>query len=375
MNQEFLPVKPKILVAPLDWGLGHATRCIPLIRELINKDCEVLLAAEGKTEILLRTEFPQLIMLPLKGYRINYGKTAWQSIGKLLLQIPKIIKAIEDEQKWLEEIIEEYQFNAVISDNRYGLNHKSLHSIIIIHQLLIKTSLGNMADKILQGLHYQYISEFNGCWVPDAEEEMNLAGDLSHPKKKPSIPVRYIGPQSRLEFSDHYLLNKPLLVMLSGPEPQRTILENQLLDQLVNYKEPVLFIRGLPGNVDLPTVSSNIFIANHLPTAKLQEAIQSSEFIISRCGYSTIMDMMTMQKKIIMIPTPGQTEQEYLSSHLMANRLALCIPQNKFKLKNALDLAKSFNYQKFVLKKNNALENVIDDLIKLITKHEGKKEA
>jgi len=363
MNQEFLLSKPKILVAPLDWGLGHATRCIPLIRQLICKDCKVLLAAEGKTANLLRTEFPHLKMLPLKGYRINYGKTAWQSIGKILMQIPKIINAIEEEQEWLEQMSEEHQLNAVISDNRYGLNHKDSHSVIITHQLLVKTSLGKMADEMLQGLHYQYINEFNECWVPDVEDEVNLAGELSHPLKKPAIPVKYIGPQSRFEVTGRSEAHKHLLVILSGPEPQRSILENELLDQLANYTEPVLFVRGLPGTSDLPTVSSNIFITNHLPSAQLEEAIRSSEFIISRCGYSTVMDMMIMQKKTILIPTPGQAEQEYLSSHLMKKRMALCIPQTKFKLKNAIELAKEFNYQKFDFVKGKALENAIYDLI------------
>ncbi len=363
MNQAFLLSKPKILIALLDWGLGHATRCIPLIRRLICKDCEVLLAAEGRTANLLCTEFPHLPMLPLKGYNINYGKTAWQSIGKILLQIPKIVNTIEEEQEWLEQMIEEHQLNAVISDNRYGMHHNDLHSVIITHQLVVKTSLGKIADEMLQDLHYQYINEFSECWVPDAENEINLAGDLSHPVKKPTIPVTYIGPQSRFELSDDLALSKHLLVILSGPEPQRTILENELLDQLANYTEDVLFVRGLPGRTDLPTVLSNIFITNHLPAAQLEEAIRSSEFIISRCGYSTVMDLMIMQKKTILIPTPGQAEQEYLSSHLMDNRLALCIPQTKFKLKNALELAKAFNYQKIYIAKNNALENAINDLI------------
>ncbi len=307
MKPGFLLLKPHILVVPLDWGLGHATRCIPLIRQLIGKDCEVLLAAEGKTANLLRTEFPQLIMLPLKGYNINYGRTAWQSMGKILLQIPKIIDTIEEENKWLEQMIEQHQIHAVISDNRYGLYNHNIYSVIITHQLLIKTSLGKIPDELLQSLHYQYINEFNECWVPDAENEPNLAGDLSHPVKKPSIPVTYIGPQSRFEPTNNFIESKHLLVILSGPEPQRSILENDLLDQLTNYTEPVLFIRGLPGTTDLPGVSSNITITNHLPTAQLEEAIRTSEFIISRCGYSTIMDLIIMQKKAILIPTPGQT--------------------------------------------------------------------
>ncbi len=363
MKPDLLLHKPKILVVPLDWGLGHATRCIPIIRQLLYKDCEVLLAGEGKTANLLRTEFPQLPLLPLKGYNVSYGKTAWESMGKILLQVPRIMSAIEEEREWLGEMEEIHQLKAVISDNRYGLHDNNIHSVIITHQLMIKTRLGNIADEMLQSLHYQYINEFNECWVPDVDTEPNLAGELSHPVKKPLIPIDYVGPLSRFTPGHIYLESKHLLVIISGPEPQRNILETELLDQLANYTEPVLFIRGLPGETSLPTTLSNIIVVNHLPAAQLEEAIRSAEFIISRCGYSSIMDLILMQKKTILIPTPGQSEQEYLSTHLMNNRMALCIPQTKFKLKNAIELARSFNYQKFYPEKNNALAYSINKLI------------
>ncbi len=144
MTPFFTQFKPRILVAPLDWGLGHATRCIPIISQLLNNDCEVLLAGEGKIKNILQTEFPQSFFLELKGYNIRYGKTGWESFGKLLLQIPKIIEVVDEEHEWLHNKIEEHKIDAVISDNRFGLFNEKIYSVFITHQLLIKSSSSNL---------------------------------------------------------------------------------------------------------------------------------------------------------------------------------------------------------------------------------------
>ena len=373
MNPNVSTLKPRILVAPLDWGLGHATRCIPIIHQLINNNCEVLLAAEGKIKSLLEAEFPHPLFLELKGYNIQFGKTGWEVFGKLLLQIPKIIEAIDEEHNWLNNVVDEYEIDAVISDNRYGLFNERIYSVFITHQLLIKTSLGNAADKLFQKLNYEYVNAYNECWVPDVEEENNLSGDLSHPEKMPDIPVHYIGALSRFIDNDEKKSEDHLLIMLSGPEPQRTILEDQLLEQLKQYKKQVFFVRGLPGNTDLPTVSENVITKNHLPAAELQQAIISASFIVSRCGYSTIMDIMSLKKRSILIPTPGQTEQEYLADHLMHGNLALCIPQSKFKLLNALQLADSFNYKFGQFKKEQDLKRIIEELLNTLKQKQAEK--
>ena len=244
----------KLLVAPLDWGLGHATRCVPVIRDLLNNNCEVWLACEGAQEKLLREEFPFLSFLPLKGYRIKYGKSGLTS--KILFQVPSILRSIKEENKWLKEQVSKYGFDAVISDNRYGLYHEKIFSIFITHQLCIKSSLGRWSEKLLQHWNYNFINRFRECWVPDEEGENNLAGELSHPVQLPVIPTKYIGPLSRFvrqpadsigekknidEIKDH------LLIILSGPEPQRTILENRVIDQIVNYPATATIVRGLPG--------------------------------------------------------------------------------------------------------------------------------
>jgi UDP-N-acetylglucosamine transferase subunit ALG13 len=336
----------KLLVVPLDWGLGHATRCVPVIRDLLKSNCEVWLAGEGAQEKLLREEFSSLPFLPLKGYRIKYGKSGFT--GKILLQVPSILRSIKEENKWLKEQVIKYGFGAVISDNRYGLYHENIFSVFITHQLCIKSSLGKWSEKILQQWNYKFINRFNECWVPDEEGENNLAGDLSHPKTFPGIAVKYISALSRFSsfsplgdggIKDH------LLIILSGPEPQRTILENKVVDQIVNYPGTTTIVRGLPGERNIIPSTNTIHFYNHLSTEELNAEAMKAEFIISRSGYSTIMDIAALQKKSILIPTPGQTEQEYLGNYLVKKQFAFCVDQNDFSLLKNIEEARNFEYR------------------------------
>ena len=342
----------KLLVAPLDWGLGHATRCVPVIRDLLNNNCEVWLAGEGAQEKLLREEFPSLPFLPLKGYRIKYGKSGLT--GKILLQVPSILRSIKEENKWLKEQVTKYRFEAVISDNRYGLYHKNIFSVFITHQLFIKSSLGKWSEKILQQWNYKFINRFNECWVPDEERENNLAGELSHPVKLPSIPTKYMGPLSRFvrQSEDSFgekknidEIKNHLLIIFSGPEPQRTIFEDKVVDQIVNYPATATIVRGLPGERNIIPSTNTIQFYNHLSSEELNREAMKAEFIISRSGYSTIMDIAALQKKSILIPTPGQTEQEYLGDHLMKKQFAFCVDQNNFSLLENIKAAKRFEYR------------------------------
>ncbi|HEU5166578.1 MAG TPA: glycosyltransferase [Chitinophagaceae bacterium] len=332
----------KLLVVPLDWGLGHATRCVPVIRDLINNNCEVWLAGEGAQENLLREEFPSLPFLPLKGYRIKYAKNGFT--GKLLLQIPSILRSIKEENKWLKEQVGKYGFDAVISDNRYGLHHENVSSVFITHQLCIKSSLGKWSEKILQKWNYKFINGFNECWVPDQAGENNFAGELSHPAKLPTIPVNYIGSLSRFEKKKIDEIKKHLLIILSGPEPQRTILENKVIDQIVNYPATATIVRGMPGEKNILPSTNTIHFYNHLSSVELNDEAMKAEFIISRSGYSTIMDIAALQKKSILVPTPGQTEQEYLAAYLMKKQFAFCVVQGSFSLVKNIEEARNFEY-------------------------------
>ena len=328
--------QPVVLVAPLDWGLGHATRCIPLIHQFLNADCEVIIAAEGQQRQLLAQEFPKLVFVDLPGYRLKYGKNRWHTLTKIILQTPKILITINHEKKWLKKIFNNKHLDIVVADNRYGLHHPSVVSVFITHQLHIKSSLGNWIDDLLQKINYGFISRFNYCWVPDAADSDNLAGELSHPSALPHVTTSYMGVLSRIKKNNSTPSGK-LLVLLSGPEPQRTIFEQKILQQLNQMQCPATLVRGLAG-ADIPG-SALLNIHQHLPAAALQQAINEAGIIISRSGYSTIMDVLPLGKKCIFIPTPGQPEQEYLAGYLAEKGWCCTAPQQRFSLPQLLDQA------------------------------------
>ncbi len=334
--------KPVILVAPLDWGLGHASRCIPVIHELLNIGCCVILAGEGSQRQLLLLEFPDLEFVDLRGYRIDYTRSKRFFTAKILFQVPKILHAIKREQNWIKYAVQKHKIDAIISDNRFGLYHPYVPSIFITHQLSIKAP--GIVEKWIQIFNYRYIRKFSGCWVPDVKGSPNLAGELSHPFKVPNLPLTYIGGISRFDRVDTPEHLYDILVVISGPEPQRSMLEKKLLRCLHNYQGKVLFVRGLPGvEISIPSFNQ-VSVVNHLDATELNRAFVQSNLVISRSGYTTVMDILKLRKKSILVPTPGQTEQEYLAIHLQKQQWCLAINQAHFTLANALEQAAVFSY-------------------------------
>ncbi|MEO6232272.1 MAG: glycosyltransferase [Ferruginibacter sp.] len=337
--------KNRVLLVPLDWGLGHATRCIPLIKELQELGCEVIVGAEKSVKSLLQHEFQQLIFIDLPGYRIRYSKTSYWLPLKIMVQIPGIIFNITREHFWLKKVKKKFKIDAIISDNRFGLYLKATPTVYITHQLLIKTG-SHFTEKIAQKIHYWFIKKYTYCWVPDFEEQPNLAGELSCPKKLPGN-TSFIGCLSRFEKQPLTIKKEGILLLLSGPEPQRTIFENILLSQLNTYDGKILFVRGLPGKDEKlpePGCCDNVTIKNHLPADQLNDAINAAEWVICRSGYTTIMDLVKLGQKAILIPTPGQTEQEYLADYLMKEKFFFAAKQDKFVLKDAIEMAGKFNF-------------------------------
>ncbi|MDD2793355.1 MAG: glycosyltransferase [Sediminibacterium sp.] len=336
--------KHKVLVAPLDWGLGHATRCIPIIQALLSQEHEVVIGAEKGQAALLQQEFPQLKIIPLSGYRVRYSRSKALFAMKLLTQLPGIYAAIRQEHQWLKKIIEAEKITCVVSDNRYGLYHTSIPCFLITHQLTIKAPFP-WAEHILRSINYRFINRFNACWVPDMAPAPGIAGVLSHPPLMPSVPVQYINLLSR--FTKEHLPEKyDLCVLLSGPEPQRSLLEEKILSQLNGVEARILLVRGRPEEATLPVVPEQVTVVNHLPGKALGTAIQESALVISRSGYTTVMELLSLEKKMILIPTPGQTEQEYLSVCLSKAGLAKEFKQSGFELADALEQAQAFAFKR-----------------------------
>jgi len=342
--------KKRILVAPLNWGIGHATRCIPIINALIDNNYEVILAAEGRPLHLLSTEFSQLEIIRFADYNIKYPKYLPMSVS-MLLQTPKLLWSIKKEQTALQSIIKDYTIDGVISDNRFGLYSETIPCAFITHQLQIQSAY--FSDSI-RNFNYKYINKYNACWVMD-DEENNLAGNLSKPNTLPNNTI-YIGTQSRFEKQETKK-KYDFLAIVSGPEPQRTILGKGLINTLKNRVEKSLIVLGKPELSTSEQIGS-LSLKSHLNAKELNAAILQSELIICRPGYSTVMDLAKLEKKAIFIPTPGQTEQEYLAESFMREKI--CYSQNQSDFNFELALKESKNYNGFATfdNKNTNWENL-----------------
>ncbi|WP_223032653.1 glycosyltransferase [Hanstruepera marina] len=326
----------RILVAPLNWGLGHATRCIPIIHALKRRGFSPIIASDGAALQLLNKEFPELISLELPSYNIEYSKKGKDFKLKLIKDSPRIIKTIKTEKKAVKQLIEEYNISGIISDNRFGVYNKSVPSIFITHQLKV---LSGNTTWFSTKLHEKIIKKFNECWVPDQKGEFNLSGKLGHVDST-IIKTKYIGPLSR--FEKKKLPKKyDLMVLLSGPEPQRSILETKLLKLLKDYNGTVLFVKGVVEASITEEKQGLMKIINYLTTQELEEAFNTSDLILSRSGYTTLMDLAKLDKKAFFIPTPGQFEQEYLAERLHKLNIAPSCNQDDFTLEK-LNLVSDF---------------------------------
>ncbi|MEO6914680.1 MAG: glycosyltransferase family protein [Chitinophagaceae bacterium] len=338
--------RPCILLAPLDWGLGHATRCVPIIRILVEKGCDVVIAAEGKQLNLLQLEFPNLQFIHLQGYRLEYSNNRWKTIVKLISQIPKIIFAAAREHRWLNQLATQKRIDAVISDNRYGFFLRKVPSILITHQLNIQTPFGKTGNKLVNLLNFLAIQSFDSCWVPDLADEDNFGGVLSHPRQLPPVPVEYLGPLTRFLIPDLPMDPDLILVLISGPEPQRGIFEAKIRKEVEGLSKKVVVVRGLPGQVDMLPAAGNMIFFNHLPTEELAELVAKATFIVARPGYSTVMEMLSAGKKCLFVPTPGQSEQEYLGRYLNKKNYAVNAAQEEFSLISMLRVAENKDFRK-----------------------------
>lgn len=310
---------------------------------------------------LMQQEFPQISTINIEGYNVFYHLSKKSFVWKIFRQIPKIIKHINAENRWLSRILKEHHFDIVISDNRFGLHNSSVYCIFITHQLHIKSGINKWADRIIQAFNYRYIKRFNECWVPDYAEEINISGELSHGNLIPNN-VQYIGILSR--FKKIVAEKKyDVLIILSGPEPSRTNWENKLLLELQLYKGRVCFVRGLPEVETSIRSGKNTDIYNHLSGQELNLAIEQSEWVICRSGYTSVMDLVTLRHKAILVPTPGQPEQEYLAKYLYQKKLFYTVAESKFSLIESVLQADKlpFDLNGF-LETNKSFERVIEKL-------------
>ncbi|GGF64285.1 glycosyltransferase [Wenyingzhuangia marina] len=316
-----LNYKNKIIVAPLNWGWGHASRCIPIIKEIMVLGYIPVIACDGSALDFLQKEFPNMETLELPTYGIKYHQ---YFVWSMCLNIPKIVNGIIKEQAVIKKYITEHkkEIVGIISDNRLGIYHSEIPSVYITHQLNIKAGI---LSKGINKIHHYFIKKHQECWVPDEENSL-YSGDLS--KNTSNLNIQYIGVLSR--FKKQEIPTKyNLLVLLSGVEGQRKALEDLMFKELKYFKGKILLVRGTL-NASTKVFPSNVVVVDYLLSKDLEKAINASDLVISRSGYSTIMDLVILEKRAFYIPTPGQTEQEYLASYLQRSNIANFSTQKEF---------------------------------------------
>ena len=298
----------KIIVAPLNWGLGHASRCVPIIKKLKQLGFSPIIASDGNALNFLQKEFPELDSFELPSYKIQYGKNLKLS---LLSKFFSIRRTVKNEHKVIADYISKNDdVVGIISDNRFGVYHSKMPSVYITHQVKVFAGVFTFFTSFV---HQRIIEKFDELWIPD-DYKINLSGELSNPKSL-QISHHFIGNLSRLH-KEKLPKKWDITILLSGPEPRRTYIEEKLIDRFKKTSKTVLLIQGKIEKEQKWFQKGNVEIVNFLLSKELKQTLNSSELIIARSGYSSIMDLSCLEKKALLIPTKGQNEQEYLARHL-----------------------------------------------------------
>lgn len=337
-------IKKTVVVCPLDWGLGHATRMVPVVEELLQAKIHVVIAADNRPLAFLKQRFPSCTFEVLPGYRPHYPALGLLMPFKLVADLPLMLFHALKSRKKLKQIVKNQQASGLISDNRYELFLTKTYNVFITHQLHLQTfGWQKIFQPLLDAVVKFFLNKFHEVWIPDLEGSSNLSGKLAHPLLKLIVPQKYIGYLSRFASVSppQTTASCDLLIILSGPEPQRTMLEKTLTQQALELPINTVLVQGKPGETT-DRHDSHLHIYNHLDDTTLAGYIKKAQLVVARPGYSTLMDLACFGKKAAFTPTPGQTEQVYLANRLSRKKQAFSQPQNLFSLREAWETRHAF---------------------------------
>lgn len=326
----------KILYTVLDWGLGHATRSKPVISHLIAEGHHLILAGNGRSLLILKQSFPEIEIIEVPGIRFTYPAHAlmWMHMA---VQIPDIVKSINQEHAAFHKIIREKKPDMIISDHRYGAFDKEIPSFFIGHQLRLQLPKPfHFFEDAIWKQHLKYLRAFDEIWIPDVEDEHNLSGELAHhPAIKQALNIKYLGNLSSVHRTSDRPQRYEIAAIISGPEPQRSLFEKKITDVVQRIQSETIIVRGLPGS-DSQRKSGKLTVVDYMSSSEISALLESVPILICRPGYSTIMDLSALQKNAIVIPTPGQTEQEYLAEYHSLKKHVVSSTQKDFKIEKLI---------------------------------------
>lgn len=357
-----------ILICPLEWGLGHAARMIPLATKLCEMDNNVFVAAGEKHLALFGAETKDMTLIDFPGFNPVYSKHLPQYLA-MLLRTPWLLFHIVSEHQKLKKIVREHNIDIVISDNRFGCWNKKVISVYVTH--LPRIPLPHpfrLLEWVGILLHSIIIRKYDYCFIPDLPGELNISGELSHDLPLPGN-IRYIGLLSRFTTVKAPTVSKFTFphntVILSGPEPQRGILKRKLEEILTSEEIATVILQGKPEANSAPVQKGNLIYYDHLPAEQMKDLLEGSTCIISRSGYTTIMDLLSIGKSAILIPTPGQTEQEYLAKYLAEKGWFNTVSQKEIKELQIFDSEKLSIAPEMVGESKILLEEALNELLGL----------
>jgi uncharacterized protein (TIGR00661 family) len=351
--------KKRILFAVLNWGLGHAARSVPIIRELLLQDVELIIGSDNEALSFLQDVFPELEFIELPSYNVRYKYN--NMFLNIAPQLPALINVLTKERRFLKDIIKEKKIHGLISDNRYAMSSPLIPSIFITHQLNIKIP-NLLVEAGIKQLNHFYLKRFDNIWVPDTASDDNLSGVLGHGSDLKN--VSYIGPLSRLNpetaANEHY----DIVAILSGPEPQRSFFEKKIKEQLIELGLPALIVRGKADNAPFEKIG-NLDLKSFADETEIAALMKGAKLLIARSGYSTIMDLAKMNcRKMLLVPTPGQSEQEYLAERLAQKGEILSQKQSELNIAAAWN-AKEFSTGIKGLFQETLLQEAVADFLKM----------
>ena len=320
----------KALVAPLDWGLGHATRCAPVVREFLEKGCDVELAVTRENAAILREMFPDVRQRLAPSYNIVYPKHGYNMAFWLLKNSAHLRAVMRAEHHYAEEMVERHGYDILVSDNRFAFRSRKAKSVYMTHQCRIAfPKMLRMFEAFGAAWHASVMSRFDEVWVPDVPEFPGYAGSLSHVERCPR-PPKFVGPLSRfamLPLTQSTEKDLGIVAVVSGVEPARSRFASRLSSVLPQIPGKHVVILGKPASSLKTWTAGNVTFYNHLPTQEFADVISRAGWVISRGGYSTVMDMAVLGAKCIFVPTPGQYEQVVLAADLSAAGFAVSIEE------------------------------------------------
>jgi len=333
--------KKRILYGVLDWGLGHATRSIPLIEELLKAGYSVDILSNGRALMVLKKEFKSRCNYidSISPYVPQIQSKFW--MGGFIVSLPKQAQAFIAARIASKKIIQKGNYDLVIADNRLDVYDRKDNSYIMTHNIRFETYF--FLRPFFNFFTYLYCSRFGHVLIPDYEGENALAGRLSNnitfiPKKM----LIYLGIISRVKKKN---VKKDIdyFITLSGPEPQRTTLENLFLSQIKSLKGKIVFSGASPEGSKVHINDKNIKFYPYLNKDQQEDFLNRSKVIITRSGYTTLMELAEIGiSKAVIIPTPGQTEQEYLGKLSEKNRWWHSADQSDINLSEIISNLKEF---------------------------------